>query len=60
MKNIVVNDNERRILVVSETREGKVHDYRMFKESEIPRGIPDSVECGLTMVFMECRLTFLI
>ncbi len=27
MKNLVVNDDERRILVVSETREGKIHDY---------------------------------
>lgn len=45
MKNIVVNDNERNILVVSETQEGKIHDYRMFKESEIPQGIPDSAVC---------------
>ena len=35
----------RSILVVSETQQGKIHDYRKFKESEIPQGIPASVVC---------------
>ncbi len=58
MKNIVVNDDERRILVVSETREGKIHDYRMFKESEIPRGIPDSVVCWFDNGFQGVETDF--
>ena len=58
MKNLVVNDTERRILVVSETREGKIHDYRMFKESEIPEVIPESVLCWLDNGFQGVETDF--
>lgn len=43
IKNIVGSDKKKRILMVSETVEGKTHDYKMFKESEMPEGIPDWV-----------------
>ena len=34
-KNIVVNDEKKRILILSETREGKTHDFKIYKDAGI-------------------------
>jgi hypothetical protein len=42
-KNIVVNDEKRRILFLSPTRSGRRHDKRLADKDHLPRGIPDNV-----------------
>ncbi|GAH11795.1 unnamed protein product, partial [marine sediment metagenome] len=42
-KNIVVNDEKKRILIVTETEEGKKHDFRIYKEEGIGDAIPDDI-----------------
>jgi len=44
-KNIVVNDEKKRILMVSETREGKTHDFKIYKDDGIGDGIPGDIPC---------------
>lgn len=39
-KNLVINDENKRIVYVSPTRSGKTHDYRLFKEAFDPKTIP--------------------
>lgn len=42
-KNIVVTTKKREILFLSKTQEGKVHDYRNFKDDNIGAKIPDDI-----------------
>ena len=44
-KNIVVNDEKKRILILSETREGKTHDFKIYKDAGIGDGIPGDIPC---------------
>lgn len=44
-KNIVVNDEKKRILIVSETTEGKRHDFKIYKEDGIGDALPEGIPC---------------
>ena len=44
-KNIVVNDERKRILIVSETVEGKRHDFKIYKDDEMGDAIPQDTPC---------------
>lgn len=40
VKNMMVSDRKKRILMVSRTVAGKEHDYTLFKKLRLPQGIP--------------------
>jgi len=44
-KNIVVNDEKKRILIVTETEEGKKHDFKIYKDDGVGDAIPDDIPC---------------
>ena len=44
-KNIVVNDENKRILIVTETVEGKKHDFKIYKDDKIGDAIPEDIPC---------------
>ena len=50
-KNIVVNDENKRILILSETSEGKKHDFEIYKEEGIGDGLPDEIDCFVDLGF---------
>lgn len=43
MKNLIVSDNRKKILAVTKTTKGKVHDYQSFKDEKIASAIPKDV-----------------
>lgn len=43
VKNLVLTDKKKRILLLTSTRVGKRHDYKLFKEAKIPACIPKDV-----------------
>lgn len=47
LKNLVGGSPDKKILILSRTREGKAHDYSMFKEDDIGDGLPENL---LTLV----------
>lgn len=51
VKNMVVSDKKKRILMISRTTEGKQHDYALFKKLKLPGGIPGGVKCWLDSGF---------
>ena len=50
-KNIVVNDENKRILILSETSEGKKHDFEIYKDEGIGDGLPDEIDCFVDLGF---------
>lgn len=44
-KNIVVNDENKRILIVTETEEGKKHDFKIYKDDGIGDALPEDIPC---------------
>jgi len=44
-KNIVVNDERKRILILTETAEGKKHDFKMYKDEGVGDAIPEDIPC---------------
>lgn len=49
-KNLVINDERQRVLILTKTRPGKDHDYTLFKQSELGNHLPEdkpvSVDSG--------------
>ena len=45
IKNIVVNDGKKRILIVTKTAEGKKHDFKIYKDDGVGDAIPDDIPC---------------
>lgn len=54
-KNIVVNDENKRILILSETSEGKKHDFEIYKEEGIGDGLPEEIDCFVDLGFQGIR-----
>lgn len=50
-KNIVVSDENRRVLMLTETKPGSEHDYRMVKEENILSNIPEGVGIWVDLGF---------
>jgi len=46
-KNIIISDIKKKIIMLSDTREGKVHDYKNLKDEEIASTIPKEVTAVL-------------
>ncbi len=44
-KNIDVNDDNKRILIVTETEEGKKHDFKIYKDDGIGDALPEDIPC---------------
>lgn len=51
VKNMAVSDQKKRILMISRTKEGRQHDYSLFKKLKLPQGIPKKVRCFLDSGF---------
>lgn len=58
VKNIVVSDKHRRVLVLTPTTVGKQHDYREFKRRRLPDGIPHQIRAWLDTGFQGMRKDF--
>jgi hypothetical protein len=58
VKNMIVSDREKRILVVSRTAAGKEHDYSLFKKLRLPGCIPKGVKCWLDSGFQGVQKDF--
>ena len=43
VKNLIVNDQHERVLILTPTCDGRTHDYTMFKETELGKALP--VQC---------------
>ncbi len=44
-KNIVINDEKKRILMLTGTTEGKKHDFKIYKDDRIGDAIPEEIPC---------------
>ena len=44
-KNIVVNDEKKRILILTKTAEGRKHDFGIYKDDGVGDAIPDDIPC---------------
>ncbi len=51
-KNLIVSDKEKKIVILSNTREGKVHDLRNLRDEEIASIIPKKVTTALDGGFL--------
>lgn len=51
VKNIVINDDKKRVLVVTETVEGKKHDKSALDESELLKALPDKTTVVVDLGF---------
>ena len=47
VKNQIVSDNKRRVLIVSQTEQGKTHDFRVFCEQQLAANLPKSIKIYL-------------
>jgi len=50
-KNIVVNDENKRILILTQTAEGKKHDFEIYKDEGIGDELPDEIDCFVDLGF---------
>jgi len=50
-KNIIVSDEKRRVLILTETDHGSKHDYTELKESEIPEYLPVNTVVNVDLGF---------
>lgn len=50
-KHLAATDSDKRILILTPAREGKVHDKRLLNETEIAEFIPDSVAIAVDLGF---------
>lgn len=50
-KNVVITDRNKKIMLVSDTHEGKKHDFSILKEEELPKNIPKWIELLLDTGF---------
>lgn len=51
-KNLIVSDKEKKIVILSNTREGKVHDLRNLRDEEIASIIPEKVTAAMDGGFL--------
>ncbi|MBF2048723.1 MAG: transposase [Elainella sp. C42_A2020_010] len=51
-KHLAGVDEGKRVLVLTEAREGKVHDKRLLDEEEIVQGIPDEIVIAVDLGFL--------
>ena len=51
MKNIIVNDGAKRILIVTPTVSGRHHDYAITQKTKLPQCIPKDVSCQMDTGF---------
>jgi len=51
-KNIIVSDKDRRILILTSTKNGKVHDKKMLDKSGLPQNIPKNIAQWLDTGFV--------
>jgi hypothetical protein len=51
-KHLAVVDANKRVLVLSNAREGKVHDKRFLDEVEMVQGIPDEISIAVDLGFL--------
>lgn len=51
-KNIIISDENKEVLILTETEPGKDHDYKAFKRSQIPDNTPEDVTCWVDLGFM--------
>lgn len=58
VKNIIVSDRKKRILVITPTTTGKSHDYRELKRRRLAEGIPKKVRAWLDTGFQGIRKDF--
>lgn len=58
VKNIIVNDRQKRILVITRTVAGKQHDYQELKRQRLPAGIPQKVRVWLDTGFQGVQKDF--
>ncbi|MBI5412705.1 transposase [Candidatus Peregrinibacteria bacterium] len=58
VKNMIVSDRKKRILMVSRTRDGRQHDYSLFKKFRLPRSVPEQVKCWLDSGFQGVQKDF--
>ncbi len=57
-KNIIVSDQHKKILVVSPTSEGKVHDYKSFKDENMGTDLPHKISVFLDNGFQGIKTDF--
>lgn len=58
MKNLVVADKKKKIIVITKTGQGKSHDYQTFKDERIASGIPDGVDVFVDNGFQGIQTDF--
>lgn len=51
-KHLAAVDEGKRVLVLTEAREGKVHDKRLLDEEQIVQGIPDEIVIAVDLGFL--------
>lgn len=51
-KHLAVVDEGKRVLVLTQAREGKVHDKRLLDEEEVVQGIPDEIVIAVDLGFL--------
>lgn len=47
----MVKDENKRILILTETAEGKKHDFEIYKDQGIGDGLPDEIDCFVDLGF---------
>jgi len=57
-KNLIVCDEKKKILVLSKTENGSIHDYKQFKESNIAKNIPPSIPLFVDLGFQGIKKDF--
>lgn len=57
-KNIIVSNQDKKILVVSPTSEGKVHDYKSFKDDDMGNDLPPEIPVFLDNGFQGIKTDF--
>jgi hypothetical protein len=51
-KHLAAVDEDKRVLVLTQAREGKVHDKRLLNEEELVQGIPDEIPIAVDLGFL--------
>jgi len=57
-KNLIVNDASERILILTETVPGSVHDYNAFKQSGVAEALPEGTDANVDPGFQGIRNDF--
>ena len=57
-KNIVVNDSEKRVIILTPTEPGRKHDYNIFKESGVGESLPPGTKTNVDLGFQGIEKDF--